>query len=71
MLTTTLNNISNHTFGVMISMLTLSVVDRGLKPLSGQTENNEFGICCFSGKQVALRSKSKDRCAWNQKNVSK
>ena len=43
--------------GVMVSMLTSSVVDRGFEP--------------HSVKPKTLRRKSKDRLAWNQYNVSK
>ena len=56
--------------GVMVSMLTLSVVDRGFKPLTGQTKDYKIGICCFSSKYVALRSKIKDWLIQNQDNVS-
>jgi hypothetical protein len=44
----------------MVSMLTLSLVDRGFEPRSGQNKNCEIAICCFSAKQAALRRKSKD-----------
>ena len=54
----------------MVSMLTLSLVDRGFEPRSGQNKNCEIAICCFSAKQAALRRKSKDWLAWNQYNVS-
>jgi hypothetical protein len=40
-----------------------------LKSRSGQTEDHEIGICCFSAKQT-LKSKSKDWLAQNQNNVS-
>jgi hypothetical protein len=36
----------------------------------GQTKDYKIGICCFSAKNVALRSKSKDGLARNQNNVS-
>jgi len=35
-----------------------------------QTKDNKIGIGCFSAKNAALRSKSKDWLAWNQDNVS-
>jgi hypothetical protein len=35
-----------------------------------QTKDYEIGICCFSAKDAALRSKSKDWFARNQNNVS-
>ena len=54
----------------MIGMLASSVVDRGFKPRSGQTNDYEIGICCFSAKHVVLRRKNKDWLARNQDNVS-
>jgi len=36
----------------------------------GQTKDCKIGICCFSTKNAALRSKSKDWLARNQNNVS-
>ena len=51
-------------------MLASSAVDRGFKPLTGHTKDYEIGICCFSTKHAALRSKSKDWLAQNQNNVS-
>jgi len=35
-----------------------------------QTKDYKIGICCFSAKNAALRSKSKDWLARNQNNVS-
>ena len=37
---------------------------------AGQTKDYKIGICCFSTKHAALRSKSKDWLAQNQNNVS-
>jgi hypothetical protein len=54
----------------MVSVLTLSAVDRGFEPQSGQTKDFKIGIYCFSAKHAALRSKSKDWLAQNQNNVS-
>jgi hypothetical protein len=54
----------------MVSVLALSVVDRGLQPLWGQTKNYEIGICCFSSKHSELREKSKDWITRKQNNVS-
>jgi hypothetical protein len=42
----------------------------GFELWSGQTKDYNIGICCFSAKHVALRSKSKDWLARNQNNVS-
>ena len=54
----------------MVSVLTLSAVDRVFEPLSGQTKGYKIGICCFSAKNTSLRRKSKDWLARNQNNVS-
>ena len=54
----------------MIIMLTLSVVDCGFEPRSGQTKDYKIGICCFSIKHTALRRWSKDWLAQNQVNMS-
>ena len=56
--------------GVMGSVLASSAVDRGFEPCSGQTKDYNIGICYFSAKHTALTSKSKDRLARNQNNVS-
>ena len=45
---------------VIVSVLVLSVVDRGFESRSGQTKDYKIGICCFSAKHTALRRKSKD-----------
>ena len=42
--------------GVMVLVLASNAVDRGW----GRTKNYQFGICCFSTKHTALRSKNKD-----------
>jgi hypothetical protein len=38
----------NHMGGVMVSVLTLSAVDRRFKPRSGQTKDYKIGICFAS-----------------------
>ena len=38
--------------GVMDSVLTLSVVDRGFKLRSGKTIDYKIGVCCFSAKHT-------------------
>jgi hypothetical protein len=60
----------NSIGGIMVSLLTSSVVDREFEPRSGLTKDYKIGICCFSAKYVALSRKSKDWLAWNQNNVS-
>ena len=50
----------------MVSVLASSAVDRGFKSRWGQTKDYKIGICCFSTKHAALRSKSKDWLARNQ-----
>ena len=42
----------------MVSVLSLSVVDHGLKPWSGHTKDYKIGICSFSAKHTALRRKN-------------
>ena len=54
----------------MVSMLASSAVDRGFEPWSGQHKDYKIGMCCFSAKHAALRSKSKDWLARSQNNVS-
>jgi hypothetical protein len=55
----------------MASLLVSSVVDLVFeRPPSDQTKDYEIGICCFSAKHAALRSKSKDWLARNQNNAS-
>jgi hypothetical protein len=60
----------NHIGGVMVSVLALSALDCGFELRSGHTKYYKIGICCFSAKYAALRSKSKDWLARNQNNVS-
>ena len=62
---------TNHIGGVTVSVLAWSAVDRGFKPLSGQTKDYKIGVCSFSAKHPSLRGNSKDWLARNQKNVSK
>jgi hypothetical protein len=64
------NVVCNRIGGVVVRVLASSVVDRGFEPWSGQTKYYKIGICCFSGKQAALRRNSKDWLARNQNNVS-
>jgi hypothetical protein len=51
-------------------MLASSAADRGFKPQSGQTKDYKIGICFFSAKHPALRSKNKDWLAQNLDYVS-
>ena len=60
----------NRIDGVIISVLALYVVDHGFEAWSGQIKDYEVGICCFSTKHAAVRSKSKDWLARNRNNVS-
>ena len=55
---------------VIVNVLVSSAVDRGFEPRSGQTKDYNIGMCCFSAKHAALRSKSKDWLARSQNNVS-
>ena len=54
--------------GVMVSILSSSVVDHGFEPRSDQ--DCKIGIRCFSAKHAALRRKRKGWMAQNQNNVS-
>jgi hypothetical protein len=45
--------------GVMVSVLTSDVVDRGSEPRSDQIKDCRIGIFCFFTKHIALRSKSR------------
>ena len=54
----------------MVSVLASIVVDRRFESWSGHTKGYKIGICCFSAKYAALRSKSRDWLARNQDNVS-
>jgi hypothetical protein len=59
-----MNNFSNQRHrigGVMVSVLTSSVVDRGFKPWSGQINDYKIGVCCFSDKHATLKTKDKDQ----------
>ena len=56
--------------GVMVSVLASSELDCWIEPQSGETKDYNIGICCFSPKHAALRSKSKDWWARNENNVS-
>ena len=67
----TWNNFLGELVNVIVSVLASGAVDYGFEPWLGTTEEYEIGICCFSTKHVALRSKNKDWLAWNQNNVSK
>ena len=54
----------------MVRVLASSVVDGGFKPRVGQTKDYKIGVCCFSAKHAALRSKSKDWLSRKHNNVS-
>ena len=55
----------------MASVLVSNAVDLGFESRSGKTSDYKIGICCFSHKHTVFRSKSKNRLARNQDNVSK
>ena len=57
----------------MVGVLASSAVDHGFEPWSVSNHieyKKKIGICCFSAKEAALWSKSKDWLAQNQDNVS-
>ena len=51
--------------GVIVSVFASSAVDLGFEPRSDQTKDYKIGICCFSAKHSALKSKSKDGLTQN------
>jgi hypothetical protein len=55
--------------GVMVSVVPSSAVDCRFKHLTSKTKDNIIGICCFSTKHAAFRSKSQYWLAQNQDNV--
>ena len=65
-----MSNLENRIGGVLVCVLAQSFVDREFEPRSGQTKEENNGICCFSAMHAALRRKSKDWLARNQNNVS-
>ena len=54
----------------MVGVLASSAIDCGFESRSGQTKDYKIGVCCFSAKHAALRSRSKYWLARNQNNVS-
>jgi hypothetical protein len=49
-------DLTNYIVGVIVIMLTLSVVRDGI--WSGQTKDYKIGICFFSTKHAAIRAKT-------------
>jgi hypothetical protein len=60
----------NRICGVLVSVLASGAVDRGFGLRSSRTKDYAIGICCFSAKHTAFRSKNKDWLVRNQDNVS-
>ena len=60
----------NCIYGVMVSMLVSSAVDRGFEPQSGQSNDYKTSICCFATNHPTSRRKSKNWLARTQDNVS-
>jgi len=50
----------NHIDNIIVRVLLLCAVDHRYKPWLSQTKVYKIGICCFSTKHAASRSKSKD-----------
>jgi hypothetical protein len=46
------------------------MADRGFELRLGETNYYQFGICFFSAKNAALRSKSTNWLSWFQDNMS-
>ena len=57
-------------FGVKVSVLNLNAEGHGFDPILDKTKDIKIGICCFSAKHTAFRSKSKDWLNQSQNNVS-
>ena len=55
--------------GIKVRVLASSVVDSRIETQSGQTNDYKIGICCFSAKHAALRSRSNDWLTRNQDDV--
>ena len=55
-ITSAMITVLNHISGVMVSMLTSSVVDQGFEHPSEQKKDDQINIC-FSAKHASLRSK--------------
>jgi hypothetical protein len=47
--------------GVVVSMLTSSVVDHWFEPRSGQTKYYQICICCFFAKNTAFIKEKEQR----------
>ena len=45
----------NRNGGVMVSIVTSSVVDCEFEPWSGQSKDYKIGSCCFSAKNAEQR----------------
>ena len=61
----------NRFVGVKVIVLVSNAVERGFELRSSQTNDYKIGICFFSAKPAALRSKSKFWLAQNQDNVER
>jgi hypothetical protein len=59
--------ISNPVYGVVVSVVALSMVDRGLESPLGQTKEYQLGICCFFDRHEGVTSK--DWLVENQDNM--
>jgi hypothetical protein len=51
---------SNRFGGVIVSVLNSGVLDRRFEPQSGQIDDYETGVCCFSAKKASLKNEGKD-----------
>jgi hypothetical protein len=54
----------------MVNMFASSVIDPWVFTPSGSEKDYAIGICCFSAKQAALRSKRRYRQVRNSNNLS-
>ena len=65
------SNIQNHVGGVMVSVLSSSVVDRRFKFRSGEPKTVILVYFCFSAKHTAISRKKSDWLTRNHDNVSR
>ena len=56
--------------GVTVSVISSKAAYRGFETWSGKTKDYKIGICCFSTKHAALKTKSKDLVDQNLDNLS-
>ena len=61
----------NHIYGVVVSVLALSVINRVFEPRSGQTSGYKIDICSFFAMHATAKRKNKGWLNRNSDYVSK